>query len=441
MKGGLFSGLEKGDKRDVVTIEGNAVVITLIWFEESIILGLQETNMMTLTLIELGGIIFGLSIVARLASKLGVSAIPFYLLAGLAVGNNSLVPLYFSEEFIHLGAEIGVILLLFTMGLEYSGDRLKENLGHALPAGIADLVLNFPPGFLVGLLLGWGVLASVLLGGITYISSSGIIAKLVSDLGRVDNGETPTVLSILVLEDIAMALFLPLITIFLIKQGVLSSLLSIAIALIAGGGMFFIAMHYGKALCRLISHPSDEIILLTTLGLAIFIAGLAQQVQLSAAVGAFMVGVTLSGTVAERTHELMHPLTDWFAATFFLFFGLGIELHALPGVFWPAMGLLGLTTVTKLLTGWWSTRNMSLPTANRLSAGVTLIARGEFSLVIAGLGVAAGLEPQLGPLTAAYVLFSALLGTILTRALDPMLMPAGREKHLASPARNHTLSH
>ncbi len=404
-------------------------------------MGFQNASVMTLTLIELGGIILALSIVARLASKLGISAIPFYLLTGLVVGNNSLVPLYFSEEFIHLGAEIGVILLLFTMGLEYSGDRLKENLGHALPAGIADLVLNFPPGFLVGLLLGWSVLASVLLGGITYISSSGIIAKLVTDLGRMDNGETPTVLSILVLEDIAMALFLPLITIFLIKQGVLSSLLSIAVALIAGGGMFFIAMHYGKALCRLISHPSDEIILLTTLGLAIFIAGLSEQLQLSAAVGAFMVGVTLSGTVAERTHELMHPLTDWFAATFFLFFGLGIELHALPGVFWPAMGLVILTTVTKLLTGWWSTRDLGLPPAHRLSAGVTLIARGEFSLVIAGLGVAAGLEPELGALAAAYVLFSALLGTVLTRALDPILDPVAQERPAATPVKHHVLPH
>ncbi len=405
---------------------------------------MNNMNVMSLTLIELGMIIFGLSVVARLASKLGVSAIPFYLLAGLAVGNNRLIPLNFSEDFVHLGAEIGVILLLFTLGLEYSSDRLPENLGHALPASLTDLVLNFPPGFLVGIMLGWGVLPSVMLGGITYISSSGIIAKLLTDLGRMENDETCTVLSILVFEDIAMAIFLPIVTIFLIQQGILSSLFSIAVALIAGGGMLFVAMHYGKRLSRLISHPSDEIVILTTLGLAILIAGISERLQLSAAVGAFIVGITLSGDVAERTHELMHPLTDWFAATFFLFFGLGIDLASLPPVVLPALGLVGITAITKLLTGWWATRDLGMRPANRLSAGVTLIARGEFSLVIAGMGVAAGLEPQLGAMAAAYVLFSALIGTILTRALDPLLAPEPRPvsgKPVPVPVQSRPSSH
>jgi len=261
---------------------------------------MEMQSVMSLTLIELGVIIFGLSIVARLASRLGVSAIPLYLMTGLAVGNNSLIPLELCEDFVRLGAEIGVILLLFTMGLEYSSERLKQSMGHALSSSVADLVFNFPPGFLAGLLLGWSILASVLLGGITYISSSGIIAKLLTDLGWMDNQETSTVLSILVLEDIAMALFLPLVTIFLIGQGLLSSIFSILIAVVAGSGMFFVAMRYGKQLSHLIAHSSDEIVLLTTLGLALLVAGIADRLQLSAAVGAFMVGITLSGPVAER---------------------------------------------------------------------------------------------------------------------------------------------
>ncbi len=377
------------------------------------------SNAMPMTLVELGAIIFGLSIVARLASKLHVSAIPLYLMAGLVVGNNSLLPLSLSEDFVRLGAEIGVILLLFTMGLEYSSERLRASLGHSLPASLIDLVLNFPPGFIAGLLLGWSFLAAVLLGGITYISSSGIIAKLLCDLKWMDNGETPAVLSILVLEDIAMAIFLPLITIFLIGQGVLSSVLSILIAVVAGGGMLFVAMRYGKLLSRLISHPSDEIVLLTTLGLALLIAGVSERLQLSAAVGAFLVGITLSGPVAERTHELMHPLTDWFAAIFFLFFGLGVELNTIPPVILPALALVLVTAITKVVTGWLATRGEGLETINRLSGGVVLIARGEFSLVIAGLGISAGVEPRLGALAAAYVLFSALLGTLLTRAVEP----------------------
>jgi CPA2 family monovalent cation:H+ antiporter-2 len=398
-------------------------------------------GLISLTLIELGAIIFGLSVVARLASKLGVSAIPLYLMAGLAIGNNSLVPLALCEDFVRLGAEIGVILLLFTMGLEYSSERLRKSLGHALPASLADLILNFPPGLLAGLILGWSPLASVLLGGITYISSSGIIAKLLTDAGWMDNGETPTVLSILVLEDIAMALFLPLVTIFLVGQGLLSSLLSITVTVVAGGGMLFVAMRYGKRLSQLIAHSSDEIVLLTTLGLALLVAGVSERLQLSAAVGAFLVGITLSGRVAERTHELMHPLTDWFAAIFFLFFGLGIELNTLPPVILPALALVVVTALTKVATAWWSTRRMNLESSNRLRAGITLIARGEFSLVMAGMGIAAGLEPQLGPLTAAYVLFSVLLGTVLTRAVEPLLGLQTESKALKTPVKTQTASH
>ena len=402
---------------------------------------MEIEGLMSLTLIELGAIVLGLSVVARLASKLGVSAIPLYLTAGLAVGNNSLVPLALCEDFVRIGAEIGVILLLFTMGLEYSSERLRSSLGHALPASLADLLFNFPPGFLAGLLLGWSPLASLLLGGITYISSSGIIAKLLTDAGWMDHGETPTVLNILVLEDIAMALFLPLVTVFLVDQGLLSSLLSIAVAVAAGAVMLFVAVRYGKGLSHLIAHSSDEIVLLTTLGLAILVAGISERLQLSAAVGAFLVGITLSGRVAERTHALMHPLTDWFAAIFFLFFGLGIELNALPPVMLPALALVVVTALTKVATAWWSTRHTDLAPANRLCAGVTLIARGEFSLVMAGMGIAAGLEPQLGPLTAAYVLFSVLVATVLTRVVDPSLSRPADRSAMTAPAKTPTASH
>ncbi|MFW6115752.1 MAG: cation:proton antiporter, partial [Chloroflexota bacterium] len=143
----------------------------------------------------------------------------------------------------------------------------------------------------------------------------------------------------------------------------------------------------------------------------------------------------------DQTHRLMHPLTDWFAAIFFLFFGLGIELNTLPPVLLPALALVLVTALTKLATGWFTTRHVHLRACNRLCAGITLIARGEFSLVIAGLGVAAGLEPQLGPLTAAYVLFSAILGTLLTRAIVPLFSRAGPEKPLASQATTHPVSH
>jgi predicted Kef-type K+ transport protein len=148
-----------------------------------------------------GAAIVGLAILARLANRLGFSATPLYLAAGLAFGNGGLAPLDVSEDFIRVGAEIGVLLLLFMLGLEYTGEELKRNLRLGLPAGVLDFALNFPPGVITGLLLGWHPLAAVLLGGVTYISSSGIIAKVIGDLGRLNNAETPTVVSVLVVED------------------------------------------------------------------------------------------------------------------------------------------------------------------------------------------------------------------------------------------------
>src|SRR5262249_31536331 len=185
--------------------------------------------------IELGAAVVGLALLARLAHRLGFSAIPLYLLGGLAFGNGGLLPLQFSEEFVHVGAEIGVILLLFMLGLEYTGEELRANLRTSLPAGVLDLALNFPPGFIAGFLFGWSPLASTLLGSVTYISSSVIIARVLAELQRMNSPETPTILSILVLEDLAMAVFLPLVAVLLIGQGTVAGIVSVLLALITVG--------------------------------------------------------------------------------------------------------------------------------------------------------------------------------------------------------------
>jgi CPA2 family monovalent cation:H+ antiporter-2 len=175
----------------------------------------STTHDLSRVLIELGLVIIGLAILARIASRWTFSAIPLYLLAGLAFGNGGLAPLNVSAGFIHIGAEIGVLLLLFMLGLEYSGGELAESLRGGFPGAIVDLVLNFTPGLIAGLFLRWKPLAAVLLGGVTYVSSSGVIAKVLADLRRLENPETPAVLSILVLEDLAMAVYLPLVAVLL----------------------------------------------------------------------------------------------------------------------------------------------------------------------------------------------------------------------------------
>lgn len=362
---------------------------------------------------ELGAVIAGLALLARFANRFGFSAIPLYLLAGLAFGRGGLLPLLVSQEFTRVGAEIGVLLLLFMLGLESTGEDLKKNLRTGLPAGLIDFGLNFPPGLIAGFLLGWHPLAAVLLGGVTYISSSGIIAGLLSELKRKDNPETAPVISVLVLEDLAMAIYLPLVAVLLVGGNARRVAVSVLVAIAAVSVILLVALRYGRQVSNLLLHESDEILLLTTLGAVLLVAGLAHRLQVSAAVGAFLVGIALSDPIAERAHRLVAPLRDLFAATFFFFFGMEIDPRTLPHVL-PLVLILGLASaLTKILTGYLAARRQGLDRRARVRAGAALVARGEFSIVIAGLGAA--IEPQLGPLAAAYVLFLAVLGPVLAR--------------------------
>jgi len=365
--------------------------------------------------IELGAVIVGLAVLSRLANRLGFSAIPLYLVAGLAFGNGGLAPLDVSQSFIQIGAEIGVLLLLFMLGLEYTGEELKHSLQVGFPAGVVDFALNFPPGLVAGLFLGWNPLAAILLGGVTYISSSGIIAKVLRDLKRLDNPETSAVLSVLVLEDLAMAVYLPLIAVLLAGGGPQKMALSVSIAIATVSLVLLIAVRYGRQISEFASHESDEIILLTAFGAMLLVAGIAQRLQVSAAIGAFLVGIALSGSIAEQSQRVLAPLRDLFAATFFFFFGLQIDPATLPPAMSIAVGMGLVTAFTKVLTGYWASRRLGVDRRGRWRAGVALVARGEFSVVIAGLG--AGIEPRLEPLAAAYVLFLAVLGPVLARAV------------------------
>lgn len=369
----------------------------------------------SISFIELGCAVIGLAVLARVASRWGFSAIPLYLLAGLAFGNGGFAPLNVSQNFIHGGAEIGVLLLLFMLGLEYTGDQLKSTLRSGLTAGILDFVLNFPPGLITGLLLGWKPMAAVLLGGVTYISSSGVIAKVLAELGRMEFAETPIVLSVLVIEDLVMAVYLPLVAVLIAGGSATRLVVSVSIAVATVAVVLFLAVRYGRAFSRFVAHESDEIILLTMLGTILLVAGIAERLQVSAAIGAFLVGIAVSGTLAEQSHRLLAPLRDLFAALFFFFFGLEIDPASLKSVALLAVALGIVTAITKVLTGYWAGGGAKLGRSERLRAGAVLVARGEFSIVIAALGV--GLEPKLGPLSAAYVLFLAILGPICARVV------------------------
>ncbi|KXK59236.1 potassium transporter [Micromonospora rosaria] len=373
----------------------------------------------TLLLIEVGALLFGLGLLGRLSRRIGLSPIPLYLLAGLAFGHGGILSLSASEEFIAVGSEIGVILLLVMLGLEYSAGELVGNLRSAAPAGLLDAVLNALPGAAFALLLGWGWLAAAVLAGITWVSSSGVVAKVLADLGRVGNRETPVILSVLVIEDLAMALYLPLVTALLAGVGLLRGGVALGVAVLTVVVVLVVAIRFGNLISSALSANDPEALLLGVLGLTLLVAGVAAKLQVSAAVGAFLVGIALSGPVAHHATELLSPLRDLFAAVFFVFFGLVTDPRDMPPVLLPALVLALVTMGTKLLTGYLAARRVGIGEPGRWRAGLALMPRGEFSIVIAGLAVAAGtVEPRLTALATAYVLITVVTGPMLARLPD-----------------------
>ncbi|MEV4627433.1 cation:proton antiporter [Micromonospora sp. NPDC049523] len=375
----------------------------------------------TVLLVEVGALLLGLGLLGRLSRRIGLSPIPLYLLAGLAFGHGGILPLSASEEFFAVGAEIGVILLLVMLGLEYSASELVGNLRSAAPAGLIDGLLNALPGAAFALLLGWGWLSAVVLAGITWVSSSGVIAKVLADLGRLGNRETPVILSILVIEDLAMALYLPLVTALLAGIGLFGGAQALAIAVATVIVVLVVAIKYGHVISRMFAPQDPEALLLGVLGLTLLVAGLAAGLKVSAAVGAFLVGIALSGPVAHHATELLSPLRDLFAAVFFVFFGLATDPADMPPVLLPALGLAVVTMGTKVLTGYLAARRVGIALPGRWRTGLALMPRGEFSIVIAGLAVTstgAAIEPQLAPLATAYVLITVVSGPMLARLPD-----------------------
>lgn len=400
-------------------------------------------NHTAIELIELGAVFFGLGLLGRLANKIGMSPIPLYLLGGLAFGSGGFVPLGDIGDFTSLAGEVGVVLLLLLLGLEYSAAELLTGLKRSWAGGALDIVLNAAPGVAIALVLGWGPIGAMVLGGVTYISSSGIVAKVLSDLGRLGNRETPVVLSILVFEDLVMALYLPILTTLLVGVTFFGGLTAVGISVAVIVVVMVIALRWGRYVSAVVDSDDNEVFLLKVLGSALLVAGFASALQVSAAVGAFLLGIAISGSTAHNASRLLEPLRDLFAAVFFVVFGLSTDPRTIPPVLGWAVLLAVLTTITKLITGWLAARWAGVGRLGQARAGAALIARGEFSIVIAGLAVAYAAVPNaLSALATAYVLIMAVLGPIAARVVEPVAraIPIPRRRGRADARTEHSVA-
>ena len=380
-------------------------------------------------LLDFAVVLVGIALAGGIALWLGAAVIPAYILAGLLVGPHAptaiaglQLTLVEDGPVLSLLAELGVVFLLFFLGLEFSVDSLLRDRGRIARAGTVDFALNFGAGLALGLAVGFSPLETLFLAGIVYISSSAIVTKSLIDEGWVADPEGEAILGTLVFEDVLIAVYLALLA--ALVAGGDGGLEPIAIALglsaLILGGLLVLGLLGGPLLERTFGTASDEQFVLRVLAATSLLAGLALAAGVSEAVAAFFLGTALSGTShVARLEHLVSPLRDFFAAVFFFAIGLTIDVTLLAPVVAVLLVAVVVSTATKLLSGTLSGRFYGLGPTRSLRVGIGLVPRGEFSLVIAALAAGTpGVGDAIPALAVGYVLVMSLVGTVLIQFAD-----------------------
>ena len=352
----------------------------------------------------------------RLGKLVGLPAIPIYMLVGLIASPHfHLFPLSFKSADVELIAVFGLIFLLFSLGLEFDQDEFYGNIKTLLLSGGTRIVINMAVGFGFGLWVGWGTREALIIAGVTAISSSAIITKLLIEFKRLPNRETPAILGIMVLEDVFVALYLAIVSVVI---GGETDVWGIVIQLVISFGflvaMFAFARWGGRFVSRLIQTKDDELFTILFFGLAVAFGGIGELLGVSDAIGAFLIGLVLGASrFRTRIEQFALPLRDVFAAFFFLNFGLALDPSTFGAVLVPVIVAVVLTLIVNTLGGQLIAWFNKLTPAEGINASAMLQNRGEFALILATLAASAGLDPRLTPFAGLYVLSMAIVGPVL----------------------------
>ncbi len=374
---------------------------------------------------EVGVAVLLIALAGFLSAKLRFSVVPFYILAGMAVGPHAphfgLIDLRFihSAELINFMGRLGVIFLLFYLGLEFSVGRLAKAGKSIAIGGTIYIAINFTLGLIFGFLCGFPVLETLVIAGITTISSSAIVAKVLVDLKRTANPETEMILGIIMFEDVFLAVYLSILSGLLLSGATTLGgvLLSAGIAL----GYMLLVLIVGRLLVpvlnKILGVSSNEIFLTTIFAMLFMVAGFSETIHVAEAIGALLVGLVLAETKhMHRIEKAILPFRDFFGALFFFSFGLTIDPLSLGGnAVWLAIGAVILTIIGNYTAGMLAGRSGKLTPKASSNVGLTIVSRGEFSIIMANLGAAGGLMAILQPFAAIYVLILAVLGPFLTK--------------------------
>ncbi|MGQ0680508.1 MAG: monovalent cation:proton antiporter family protein [Actinomycetota bacterium] len=366
-------------------------------------------------LVALGVSFLAAGMLARVGRRIGLPTIPFFILAGILTGPHTPGPVLVDDPAnLELFASIGLILLLFHLGLEFSLQDLMGGGRSLAVAGSAYIGLNVGGGFVLGLALGWGTREALVIAGATGISSSAITTKLLVELKRLSNPETGLILGIIVVEDVFLALYLALLQpVFGGAEGPAEAILLFARAFGFLLGLFLLARFAARLVGRLVGAEDDELLTVLFVGLAVLVAGISEELGVSEAIGAFMVGLILAETSSRhRIERLVLPLKDAFAAVFFFAFGLTIDPGDIRSVAGPVVVAVALSILLNMVAGIVAARLFRFGRREAASIGLTVLGRGELSLVLATLAAAAGLDSRIGPFVALYILVLAILGPL-----------------------------
>jgi CPA2 family monovalent cation:H+ antiporter-2 len=367
-------------------------------------------------LVVLGVLLLIAYALGRAGKLIGLPSIPIYMIVGLLASTNTgWFPISFDSHNIQLIAIFGLILLLFNLGLEFDQDEFFSNAGRLIVSGGSYIAVNMGVGLVFGFMLGWGTREALIIAGMTATSSSAIVTKLLIELNRLANRETPMILGVTVVEDIFIAIYLAIVSVVLSGEtDPLPVVIKLVVAFAFLVAMFAVARWGGAVVSKLMRTRDDELFTVLFFGLAVLFAGLGEILGVTDAIGAFLIGLIIGATrYRNRVEQFALPMRDVFGAFFFLNFGLGLNPSLFPSVLGPVAIAVGITITLNVIAGQFVAWLNKLGPQAGINTAVILQNRGEFALILATLSAGAGLDERLQPFAGLYVLIMAVLGPVL----------------------------
>lgn len=373
---------------------------------------------------EVGTALLLVAITSLIAGKLKFSIIPFLIVLGMLVGPHAPIIGIFdftfveSHDVISFLGRIGVLFLLFYIGLEFSVSKLIKSGRNIVFGGTVYVLLNFAVGLAYGFLVNFPLYETLIIAGMLSVSSTAIVAKVLVDLRRTGNSETELILGMILFDDLFLAVFLSVMSGLLLggATSIGGVLLSVGISMGYMLLFFIIARKGTPVLNKLLNITSNEVFIIVVFSLLFFIAGFSEKLHVAEAIGALLFGLALSETEhSKRIEHLVVPFRDFFGAVFFFSFGLSIDPLTLGDAAWIAIGAVVLTILANMIAGMIAGRKAGLTHKASTNIGLTVMARGEFTIIVANLGISASLMPLLKPFSALYVLVLAILGPLLAK--------------------------